>query len=140
MEYGSDLMNPNVTPELRAEAEAACRVIEQRFQDLFPGRQCRARVRNVIGDYIEVRANMLKIGEKPAFGIDLNAPAYMTFMINMSDDFGQPLNAGGDFDVNGQGPQGVKFRKLRASSPTEGALKLTSWFQRNAESIRAFAK
>lgn len=140
MEFQSDMSLPFLTPELKAESEAACFAICKRYLELFPGRQCSAKIRNVLGGYIDIRVNMLKIGEKPPYGIDLNAPGHMSFMINLSDDFGRPLVAGAGFDVQGMAVAGIKFRKMRAGNPTEAAQKLMKWFEKNAEQIALLAK
>lgn len=134
-------MNPNASLELCIDAAAACEIIRVAYQMLFPGRQCSAKIRNVIGDFIDIRINMLEIGEKPLYGIDMNAPGYMVFMINMSNDFGQPLKMGAPgFDLQGQATAGLKFRKMKASTPSEAAEKFARWLEKNADEIRTMAK
>lgn len=120
----------NDTP-LNAAAYEAVNEINAGLAAIFPGRQCVASVRNLLGASIYVRLNMLKEGEIAPMNIDLNAPGYSTFMASLSDDFGNDLKMGDQIEMTG-GYYAIPFRKIKAKSPSEIAKKFLKWAEKNA--------
>lgn len=132
-----DLMNPNVCPELKLAAVQAAAMIEYEFQRFLPGRQCSAKIRHILGDFMQISINMLKPGEKPANNIELNAPGYCVFMMSLSDDFGRPLKVGDELRVNCNFGSPAKFRLIKANSPKAAAEKFLKWLEKNADAFIA---
>lgn len=130
--------------QTRQDVEIACKDFNDQIKLIFPECMAIAKIYKCLGESLTV--DFVNVPDRSHFpnGIIHNVNSHMKFMCHIDTSTTHSLNIGDTFEMElltwyGSlcKQHGLKYRKIKAKSPSELLKKLLEWFKKNKDIIDA---